>query len=63
MRILRNSFQKPATKNCNRNEIFFSHIDILRLSKDKAKLRVEDLTEKDLYISLKHANIQIQISR
>ena len=32
---------------------FFSHINIQKLSEDKAKLCEEDLTEKDLYNSLK----------
>ena len=32
---------------------FLSHINIPKLSEDKAKLCEEDLTEKDLYNSLK----------
>ena len=34
-------------------ESFLSHINIPKLSEDKAKLSEEDLTRKDLYDSLK----------
>ena len=47
--ILRNSFQKPGTKNCDRNGKLFSDVDIQKLSKNQIKLCEEDLTKKDLY--------------
>ena len=37
-RILQNTFQKTGTKNCDRNGIFFSHVDIQNFSKNQAKL-------------------------
>ena len=41
------------TKNCGRNSNFLRHLNIPKLPKDKSKLCEEDLTEKDLYDSLK----------
>ena len=47
--LLKKHKQKSATKI----ESFLSHINIPKLSEDKAKLSEEDLTRKDLYDSLK----------
>ena len=44
-------FQKKKSKQRSAAEIesFLSHINILKLSEDKAKLCEEDLTKNDLY--------------
>ena len=46
-------FLKNKQKSVTKIESFLSHINIPKLSEDKAKLSEEDLTRKDLYDSLK----------
>ena len=61
-RILRNSFHKIETKNCDTSEMenFFSDVDIPKLSGNQAEPFEEILTKHDLYNSLKkHAKWQI----
>ena len=47
-------FLKNANKKLRQKlKIFLRHLNIPKLSEDKSKLCEEDLTEKDLYDSLK----------